>query len=569
MIDTLLYIVLPSLVLAYVAARIYNRYQLKRLHDSGGIMPTADEVLEQLETIESAHAVASELYVQQEQHTRELSDRYKLIFEHSIVGLSFYTPDGWLINANAIMREICHFDSEHGDEFFSSVNLFDMPPFNEIMDRHDVQDYWACSLSIIPERNMHVYLEINVHPVRDVEGRLVYVSVSARDVTSERELYMQAKRNDVELKRINEGIQRYETELRYMMESCGMQSWRISLDRNVIEFYSGLNTVDNSFTLQQLQSIFVDQDNDFVRDLSNPAEAISKPLYYIGQMHPVVSRKQTKPQWVQINCIPEYDEEGRLKGAFGVWRNINQLMQKQQQLKQETERANESGKMKSVFLANMTHEIRTPLNAIVGFTDVLSMVNTSEEKQELIRLIKENCDMLLRLINDILDVSSLDAGGMTVEPAKVDFAQSFNEMCQSLEPRVKEAGLEFQKDNPYDSLYATVDEGRIRQVMTNLVTNSVKYTKEGHIRLGYQEMTKHGKEGLYIYCEDTGVGIPKELQERIFERFFKINDYVQGTGLGLSICKAIADACHGEIGLKSEGVGSTFWLWVPREFEGL
>ena len=505
-----------------------------------------------------------------QQEEEELTKRYRQIFEDSIVGLSFYSPEGWLLDANKMMREICHFDSDESDAFFSKVNLFDMAPFNEVLDRYHPNEYLACSLSIVPEREMYVYLEIGVHPIYDDQGKLIYLSVAARDITEERELYLQVKRNDVEIKKVNESIQIYEKELRYMMETCGLQAWRISLDRNVIEFYKGLSTVDNQFTLQQLKSIFVNQEDPFVRDLVNPAAVIDKPLSYMGRMHPVVSGRDVEPQWVQINSIPEYDEKGNLKGAFGVWRNIHQLMQKQEQLRQETERANDSGRMKSLFMANMTHEIRTPLNAIVGFSDVLPLLTTPEERQEMIRLIMDNCDMLLRLVNDIQDAASLDISGeVEMLPTRVDFSKYFDELCEQLQQRLREPTVTFMKENPYPAYVTMIDEMRIRQVYTNFVTNAVKYTHQGHIKVGYRkewrEEDGESREGLYLYCEDTGDGVPKEVQDKLFERFFKLNDYIQGTGLGLSICKAIANACHGYIGMDSEGVGcgSTFWMWIP------
>ena len=468
------------------------------------------------------------------------------------------------------MRQICHFDSEESDAFFSKMNLFDVAPFNEVLDRYHPNEYLACSLSVVPEREMYIYLEIGVHPIYDEEGKLIYISVAARDISEERELYMQAKKNDQEIQKVNESIQLYEKELRYLMETCGLQAWRISLDRNVIEFYKGLSTVDNQFTLQQLKSIFVNQEDPFVRDLVNPGAVISKPLSYMGRMHPMVSRRNVEPQWVQINSIPEYDEKGNLKGAFGVWRNIHQLMQKQEQLKRETERANDSGRMKSVFLANMTHEIRTPLNAIVGFSDVLPLLSTSEERQEMIRLIMDNCDMLLRLVNDIQDAASLDiSGGVEITPNRIDFSKFFDELCEQLQQRLREPNITFIKENPYPTFITMVDEMRIRQVYTNFVTNAVKYTHQGHIKVGYRkewrEEEGESREGLYLFCEDTGAGVPKEMQDKLFERFFKLNDYIQGTGLGLSICKAIANACHGSIGMNSEGEGQgpTFWMWIP------
>ena len=508
---------------------------------------------------------------QKEREVEHLSERYRSIFENSIIGMSFYSPEGWLIDANQIMRNICHFDSDTSDEYFSKVNLFDMMPFNEVLDRENPEDYWACSLSIVPERNMRVYLEISIHPIYDEKGKLMYISVTANDVTEERNMYLNVMENDARMKKMNEAIKNYEAELRYMLEASKMQTWRISLERDTLEFYDGLKTVVRSFNLKQMQKIFVDQEHEFVKALSNPSEALKKPLVFVCQMYPMVTRSSTENQWVQINCIPEFDEQGKLLGAFGVWRNVNDLMRKQDQLRSETKRANESGEMKTLFLANMTHEIRTPINSIVGFTEVLSALE-GEDKKEVIQIIKNNCDMLLRLINDILTVSSLESGQMDIRPVEVDFAKSFNELFESLRPRVQEPGVEFVKDNPYATLKIKVDVDRVSQVITNFVTNAVKYTHQGHIKLGYRTETRtvDGKqhEGLYVYCEDTGDGIAPESQPRIFDRFYKVNDFVQGTGLGLSICKAFTDACHGDIGVISEGKGkgSMFWMWIPLSF---
>ena len=504
-----------------------------------------------------------------EREVEQVSERYKSIFENSIIGMSFYTPDGWLIDANRIMRKICNFDSDTGDAFFSKVNLFDMTPFNEVLDHVHPEDYWACSLSVIPERNMRVYLEISVHPIYDENDKLLYIAVTANDVTEERNMYLNVLDNDARMKKMNEAIKNYEAELRYMLEASKMQTWRISLERETLEFYNGLNTVVRSFNLQQIQKFFVDQENDFVKALSNPSEALKKPLVYVAQMHPMVTQSSTENQWVQINCIPEFDEQGKLLGAFGVWRNINDLMRKQDQLRKETKRARESGEKKTLFLANMTHEIRTPINAIVGFSEVLSSLTGAEEKKEVIQIIKNNCDMLLRLINDILTASSLESGHMDIRPVEVDFAKTFNELFKSLQPRVQEPGVEFIKDNPYDTLPIKVDVERVSQVITNFLTNAVKYTHQGYIKLGYRMETRtvegQQREGLYAYCEDTGAGILPESQTKIFDRFFKVDDFVQGTGLGLSICKAFTDACHGDIGVISEGKdkGSVFWMWIP------
>jgi len=501
---------------------------------------------------------------QSQREERILADKFKLLFEHSIVGMSFYSPDGWLLDSNKIMREVCHFDTDDSDAFFYQNNLFDLPPFSELIKRDQIEEFWVCYQSIIPERNIHDYLEIHLHPIYNDWGNIIYLAVSVRNITEERKLYLQNRLNDIQLRHANEEIKQYETELRYLMENCQMQPWRIKLKENIIEFYKDLTTIDKTFTLEQLHTIFYNQEDDFVRAMQNPAEALSKPVSWVGQMHPVVSEKYKEPQWVVINSIPEYDEQGQMTGSFGIWRNIQGLMQKQEQLKRETERANDSGHQKSVFLANMTHEIRTPLNAIVGFSDLLQAMEQPEEKRELIRIIHNNCDMLLRLINDILVLSSVDSIGLELIPEHVDFSKEFDMICQSLAQRIEEPGVEFQKENPLPSLMVTIDNRRIQQVITNFVTNAVKNTHQGHIRVGYRVEEQTNGRSIYVYCEDTGSGIPEDAQARIFERFVKLNDFVQGTGLGLSICKAIIEKCGGEIGVDSEvGKGSTFWFRIP------
>ena len=502
---------------------------------------------------------------EQELREEEMTEKYKVIFEHSIVGLSFYSPDGWLLDANEIMREICHFDSDNYDEHFSNTNLFDAMPFNEILDRNNVEEVWACVQSIVPERGLHDYLELHVYPLYDDNGKLLNIALAVRNITGEREMYLQAKRNDIEIQRVNNEIMRYEEELRYMMEACDMRAFRLFFDERVVRFYKGLGTVELEMSFDEIESHFVNEPEMLRLGFQDPYTYFLQPMGYMAEMRPVFHEGQ-EIQWNQINNIPVYDENGKVKEAFGLIRNISGMMKKQEQLKRETERANDSGRLKSVFLANMTHEIRTPLNAIVGFTDLLQTIESPDDKREMIRVIHNNCDMLLRLINDILVLSTMDANAMKIEPRDIDAAHDFDEIAKTLAQRVQEPTVEFVIEHPYEKVLTRLDSDRINQVLTNFVTNAVKYTHQGHIRLGYRIEERSGRQGFYAYCEDTGTGIPKDKQKAVFERFVKLNDYIQGTGLGLSICKSIIEKCGGEIGVDSEeGQGSTFWFWIPAE----
>ena len=407
---------------------------------------------------------------------------------------------------------------------------------------------------------MNCYTELRIHPIFDEAGQLVYITFSIRDVTQERELYLQNKQNDEDFRRQNEAIQQYEVELQYLMESCDMRFWRSSFADRTITFYKGLSMPERIMTFDELAEQFFDEEQrKYFRNPETQTDASTTNLYKTLPFF----HEGKDYQWNIIDSVPYHDADGKIAGTYGIIRNVTLLINKQEQLKQETERANKSGHMKSVFMANMTHEIRTPLNSIVGFSDVLPMLQTPEEKQEIVKVIMNNCDMLLRLINDILAVSTLDSDGVKIVETEVDFAKTFDQICLTMAERVQTPGVEFIKDNPYESLPIIVDPGRIQQVITNFVTNAVKYTQQGHIKVGYE--LREG--GLYIYCEDTGSGIRKEDQQKVFERFVKLNDYVQGTGLGLAICKAIVERCNGKIGVNSEGEGkgSTFWMWIPCE----
>ena len=226
------------------------------------------------------------------------------------------------------------------------------------------------------------------------------------------------------------------------------------------------------------------------------------------------------------------------------------------------EKAETSDQLKSAFLANMSHEIRTPLNAIVGFSELLVDCDDPAEKTEYWQIIESNNELLLQLINDILDLSKIESGILERKRERFNLTQVCNELYSMMLPKITNPEVELRLDNSQQDCWILLDRNRLRQVWMNFVTNAVKYTKSGYIKIGYTVE----KGGVRIYVEDTGAGIREELKDRVFGRFQKLDDFVQGTGLGLAISKAIVEAAGGEIGFNSEiGRGSTFWAWVPCE----
>lgn len=277
------------------------------------------------------------------------------------------------------------------------------------------------------------------------------------------------------------------------------------------------------------------------------------------------SRTKWDPDWqsLVVSGIPaEINKKGKVVRYTGIKLNNTKWEEMARKLTELKEKAELSDRLKSAFLANMSHEIRTPLNAIVGFSELLVDSADPAEKAEYWSIIESNNELLLRLINDILDLSKIESGILERKREKFNLAQVCSELFLMIQPKVTNPDVEFRMNDPRPDCWILLDGNRLRQVWMNFLTNAVKCTRSGHIKMGYSVEER----GIRIYVEDTGAGIPKELQPRVFGRFQKLNEFAQGTGLGLAISKAIVEAAGGEVGFTSEpGVGSTFWAWIPCE----
>ena len=242
--------------------------------------------------------------------------------------------------------------------------------------------------------------------------------------------------------------------------------------------------------------------------------------------------------------------------------DITQLKQAEKQLALAKEKAENADLSKSTFLANMSHEIRTPLNAITGFAEILASANTEEEKAQYQEIIKMNADLLLQLVNDILDMSKIEAGTLEFVYTKVDINLLLSDLRQLFQMKVNDAGGNIQiiAEPSLPSCSIETDRTRVAQVLSNFTTNAIKFTQEGTISIGYEARDTE----LYFYVTDTGAGIPADKLPEVFGRFVKLNKDKKGTGLGLSISKTIVNKLEGQIGADSvEGKGSTFWFTIP------
>ncbi len=274
-----------------------------------------------------------------------------------------------------------------------------------------------------------------------------------------------------------------------------------------------------------------------------------------------VCRENGKYTWTSINVmVRDYRPQDGIIEMLCINYDITPLKETEQKLIIARDKAEELDRLKSAFLANMSHEIRTPLNAIVGFSSLLAETDSRSERQEYIKIVQENNELLLQLISDILDLSKIEAGTFNFVYTNVDVNETCAEIIKSMSMKVSK-GVELIFEEPFPECYIYTDKNRFTQVISNFINNALKFTQQGSITLGYEQVS-HQK--IKFYVRDTGMGIPEEKQKSVFERFVKLNTFVQGTGLGLSICKSIVSQMGGEIGVDStEGIGSCFWFTHP------
>ena len=376
--------------------------------------------------------------------------------------------------------------------------------------------------------------------------------------------YTGFRQNISKLHQLNEELKERNYKMELTFKTVGMSYW------------------DYDVKTRQYRS-FNDPVNDF-----NPEKAII-PEDYLKAAHPEDTERvrenmvgmsagqykefslqyRSRTKWDQdwqtliVTGLPsERDKKGNVIRYTGIAFNNTKWEKMAQELKEMKDKAELSDRLKSAFLANMSHEIRTPLNAIVGFSELLVDSDDPDEKKEYWHIIESNNDLLLRLINDILDLSKIESGIIDRKRERFNLTQLCNELYVMMRSKIPNADVELVQDNPCPECWIFLDSNRLKQVWMNFLTNAVKYTRSGYIRMGYSVE----KDGIRFYVEDTGTGIPKELPDRVFGRFQKLYEFVQGTGLGLAISRAIVEAAGGEIGFTSEqGIGSTFWAWVPCE----
>ena len=500
----------------------------------------------------------SELQAKEDRLALDNSEKIlRNIYKNLPAGVELYDKDGYLVDINDKELEIFGWSDKHEA---LGVNLFDNPNIplevkEKLRAKEDVNfsinyDFSKINQYVDSRRNGIINLTTKVTALYDSQNRFINYLFINIDTTETTNAYTKIQEFENLFLLIGDyakvGFAHFNVLTR---DGYAQDTWYRNLGEKegtpmpqVIGVYAHVVPEDQAVL------------KNFVGEVkTGKATSLRKEVR--------VCRENGKYTWTSINVmVRDYRPQDGIIEMLCINYDITPLKETEQKLIIARDKAEELDRLKSAFLANMSHEIRTPLNAIVGFSSLLAETDSRNERQEYIKIVQENNELLLQLISDILDLSKIEAGTFNFVYTNVDVNETCAEIIKSMSMKVSK-GVELIFEEPFPECYIYTDKNRFTQVISNFINNALKFTQQGCITLGYEQVS-HQK--IKFYVRDTGMGIPEEKQKSVFERFVKLNTFVQGTGLGLSICKSIVSQMGGEIGVDStEGVGSCFWFTHP------
>ena len=480
------------------------------------------------------------------QQMREMDKLNRIINEFASItsitdlGLLYYNAAGTFVNTNSRMIQILSKGRQGNPLSYlrnRSLQQFLITHCGMLPDTE--MNVWICTHFNIPELGIRSPVEMRICAIEGKEGENFGYSINVRDLSDIAEVHSTTKQGVQQYANEQQKLTNLRNEVGRMLHMGSIFTFRWRKGNDFIEKSTDMFNFDTCVPI-----------GDFREEFLSEGGPRSKVM------------QDTDGKWLEVHYTPEYDTLGHHTGVFGVALDITPFKTVEQELREQTAKANDSGRQKTVFMANMTHELRTPLNAVSGFAEILKLPSTPEEKQQYVGIMMHSCTMLIAMVDNILQLSMIDTDGIKLHERQIDFAVLFNLRVKEMKRFISTPNVDLQIVSPEEHLVLTLDSDRIIQVLEIFAGNASKFTTKGHIRMGYA----YADGSLTVYCEDTGCGIPADKQEEIFHRFVKLNDFVQGTGLGLSVAQAIADAMNATITLTSEeGKGSTFSMKLRVE----
>ena len=489
--------------------------------------------------------------------------RYQSLFNSALVDMVYYDADGYISDMNTKALSLIGVDNEEIRR--RKISLRDVLGMKDL-DIDKFEYFYATQLYKSPNDNRalnkvlgkdKLYYELQVMPIYDKFGSRIGFFGTGRNVTESANSYRKLKENSKKLQIVKDNVSTYVHNIDYVLSVGGMSLVNYRLDTHTLTVYSEIG--HEKYSLTQTRALaFVDSSSEkqALRVL-NKMDNRQTGSIIVDVKTCIRRRKDRLPLHLQLNFVPTI-VDGEITEYFGLIRDISEIKAVEEKLAEESVRAQEVETVKNAFLHNMSHEIRTPLNTVVGFSELFEMEHSPEDEAVFINEIKENSASLLKLINDILFLSRLDAGMITLSPQPVDFASIFAGRCSSVWDNHKQPGVEYIVQSPYNQLVVEIDEPNVSMIINKIITNAIQHTKSGSVLARYEYIA----DRLLVSVEDTGSGIKKENLENIFGRF--VTGANNGAGLGLSICHELVHYMGGTIELTStEGKGTTVWFSIP------
>ena len=489
--------------------------------------------------------------------------RYQSLFNSALVDMVYYDADGYISDMNTKALSVIGVDNEEIRR--RKISLRDVLGMKDL-DIDKFEYFYATQLYKSPNDNRalnkmlgkdKLYYELQVMPIYDKFGSRIGFFGTGRNVTESANSYRKLKENSKKLQIVKDNVSTYVHNIDYVLSVGGISLVNYRLDTHTLTVYSEIG--HEKYSLTQTRALaFVDSSSEkqALRVL-NKMDNRQTGSIIVDVKTCIRRRKDRLPLHLQFNFVPTI-VDGEITEYFGLIRDISEIKAVEEKLAEESVRAQEVETVKNAFLHNMSHEIRTPLNTVVGFSELFEMEHSPEDEAVFINEIKENSASLLKLINDILFLSRLDAGMITLSPQPVDFASIFAGRCSSVWDNHKQPGVEYIVQSPYNQLVVEIDEPNVSMIINKIITNAIQHTKSGSVLARYEYIA----DRLLVSVEDTGSGIKKENLENIFGRF--VTGANNGAGLGLSICHELVHYMGGTIELTStEGKGTTVWFSIP------
>ncbi len=501
------------------------------------------------------------------QKTDSLMRRYQVVFSTAMVDMIYCDSEGYVMNMNQRAQNTFQRSTEQAIR--ERLNIKSIYPADDILSYIFFTHVMTPEGAPIPEGQIpnkdSRFYEMQILPVFDNEQKPLGVYATGREVTEMARTYIAANNGLKQLRQAMDEVDEYVSNINYVLQVGGMRIMTYSPDTHVLTIFHQMYETQYVLTQQRCLSLTSEESTSQVMRILRAMDNRTKVSVY-GDIKTRLRMNGDSQVWLQVLMYPMLDDQGNVTTYEGMCRDVSEMKHTELMLQQETEKAQEVEQLKIKFLHNMCYAIRTPLDAVVESAEMFEKNHSPANEAIYIDTIKKNSAYLLKLVNDILFLSRLDAHMVETSKRECDFAKAIEAICNNSWIEGRRDEVVYEVENLYEQLVLDIDLTNVGRIIEYLLHNSLLYTMKGKVRVRYEYMGNQ----LVVGVDDTGDGIAPDLLEHAFERFNAQTGGINNTGLGLPICKELASMMGGQISISSEvGRGTSVWVSIPCEAKAI